>query len=54
MVACSQTADSVKYFTKSAAERTLETAINNDDAKGVAAAIAQGANVNTVGKAEIT
>lgn len=52
--ACSQTADSAKYFTKNAAERTLETAINNDDAQGVNTAIAQGADVNTVGKAQLT
>ncbi|NQZ30596.1 MAG: hypothetical protein HRU06_04940 [Oceanospirillaceae bacterium] len=52
--ACSQTADSAKYFTKNAAERALETAINNDDAQGIVAAIAQGADVNTVGKAELT
>ena len=52
--ACSQTADSAKYFTKNAAERALETAINNADAQGIVAAIAQGADVNTVGKAELT
>ena len=42
------------YFTKNTAERALESAINNDDAQGIVAAIAQGVDVNTVGKAELT
>jgi hypothetical protein len=46
--------DKNMYFTRNAAEQALEQAINNDDADGINAALAAGADVNTQGKAQVT
>jgi hypothetical protein len=46
--------DKNMYFTRNAAEQALEQAINDDDADGINAALAAGADVNTQGKAQVT
>lgn len=47
-------AEVAMYFQKSDAEASLESAIQRDDAAGVAMAISKGANVNTIGKQGVT